>query len=828
MNRETLFADILIPLPVPGYFTYRIPLHLADQVAVGKRAAVQFGIRKIVTGLIRRIHDQIPSGNNVKYLLNVLDDEPIIQPIQFSFWEWIAHYYMCRPGEVMNAALPSALKLSSETSLVANPDFDKNTDLLTDKEFLIYEALQIQERITLSEAAKIVDIAKIHPLFRTLIEKRVVLPEEELRDPYRPKRVEYLFFAEAYLTHKKMEEAMNALEKRAPKQLELLLALIQLTGYFSKAPTPVPKTTLFEKVGKSAPQSLKTLEKKGIITIRQQIVSRLPRERASARVEEIILSEAQQTAFDQVGHHLAQGIPVLLHGVTGSGKTEIYIKHIHRILQKGRQVLFLLPEVALTTQIILRLQKYFGEKIGVYHSRYNLHERAEIWRRVQSQEEGNRYEIILGTRSALFLPFPRLGLIIVDEAHDYSYKQTTPAPRYNARDAAIWLAHKQGAEVLLGSATPSLESFFNCRSGKYALVELKERYGGAQLPEILIADLRKAHRTKEMNGLFSQFLLQHIEEALKQREQVILFQNKRGFSRRLECDLCGYAPQCIHCDVVLIHHKHFNQMRCHYCGYHIKIPSHCPECGSPSISMKGFGTEKIEETLSEIFPTHRIARMDLDTTRSKNAYQRIISDFEAQKIDILVGTQMVTKGLDFGNVSLVGVISAESLINFPDFRSFERSFQLMAQVSGRAGRKKKPGKVIIQTFDPNHPVIRYVANHDYEGMYTLQIQERHQYNYPPFYRIIQLNLQHKEPAILNEAADKLAQLLRHPFPQQVLGPEYPIVPRVRNRYIKQIIIKLKRGPKFAQQHETIQSLLHNFEADRRYKSVQVNIDVDPY
>jgi len=827
MERKTLFADILLPLPVQGYFTYRVPHELNEIVEEGKRVVVQFGARKIFTGLVRRVHEDIPKSSSVKYILNVLDDDPVVFPVQFEFWEWIAEYYMCKPGEVMNAALPSALKLSSETSLVANPDFDGNTEILNDKEFLIYEALQIQRKITLTEASKIVDMVKIHPLFRTLIEKKVIIPEEELHDPYRPKITEYIYFTEEYLDHGRMEEAMNSLEKRAFKQLELLMGIIQMTGYFSKNPSPVHKTMVLKKI-ENAASPLKALEKKGIITLEKRVESRLPREKASLKPEDIVYSEAQQTAYEQLESCFERFRTVLLHGITGSGKTEIYIKQIAKTLEEGKQVLFLLPEIALTTQIILRLQKYFGDKVGVYHSRYNLHERAEIWHRVNSETAENRYDIILGARSSLFLPFRELGLIVVDEEHDYSYKQMSPAPRYNARDAAIWLAHKHKAKVLLGSATPCLETFYNCRSGKYGLVELKKRYGGLQLPEVMVADLKKAHRIKEMNGHFSDFLLKHIDEALKNHEQIILFQNKRGFSRRLECETCGWSPQCVSCDVTLIYHKHYNQMRCHYCGYHTKVPTHCPECGSAKITMKGFGTEKIEEDLATLFPEHRIERMDLDTTRSKHAYQRIIKDFEDQKIDILVGTQMVTKGLDFDNVSLVGIISADSMINFPDFRSFERSYQLMAQVSGRAGRKKKRGKVIIQTFNPYHSAIRYVIDNDYMEMYTSQILERRNFKYPPFYRIIHLSLRHKDPVFLNRAADVLASELRADFGNRILGPEYPMVSRVRNLYIKQIIVKVERGPEFARLRRTLQIHIDAFEGDQEFKSVRVSVDVDPY
>lgn len=826
MERKTFFAEVVLPLPVQGYFTYRIPHTFVDEMAVGIRVVVQFGKKKIYTALVKSIHENIPQDYTPKYILAILDSSPIIHPLQFQFWEWMASYYMCTIGEVMNAALPSALKLGSETSLVLNPDYIGDPESLTEREFLIYEAVQIQQKVTLSDVSKIVDLVKTYPLVRTLIEKGVVLQEEELNDPFRPKITEFIQFSKACFDDKNLEEAINKLEKRAHKQLEIVLSLIQLSKRFSNNPVSVKKKDLLTKSGATSPQ-LKSLEEKGIIVIEKRVISRLPEYNSSSQVVDIIFSEAQQTAYTQLKESLRGKTVSLLHGVTGSGKTELYIKAISEAIEQGKQVLYLLPEIALTAQIITRLRKYFGNKVGIYHSRYNMHERAEVWHRV-NKKESNSYQIILGARSSLFLPFYNLGLIIIDEEHDYSFKQFNPAPRYNARDAAIWLAYKHGAKVILGSATPCIESYYNARSGKYGFVELKERFGGLKLPEVLVADLKTAYKRKEMHTHFSDFLLKHIDEALKNKEQIILFQNRRGFSLRLECEACGWIPQCISCDVSLTYHKHFNQLRCHYCGYNKKVPTHCPECGSAKVTMKGFGTEKIEEDLSILYPNHRIERMDLDTTRSKNSYQRIIHDFENHNIDILVGTQMVTKGLDFDNVSLVGVLSADSMINFPDFRSFERSYQLMAQVSGRAGRKKKQGQVVIQTFNPFHDAIRYVMDNNYKGMYQSQILERKNFHYPPFYRLINISLRHRDPVILNKAADVLAVELRQHFGNSILGPEYPLVSRVKNLFIKQIMVKMKRGQQFSQMRVTLQNSLYAFEGLQEYKSVRISIDVDPY
>lgn len=830
MERITLFADVLLPLPVPGTFTYRIPMELNDEVLAGKRVVVQFGKSKLYTGLIKAVHQNVPQNYTPKYILSVLDPIPLINPLQFKFWDWIADYYICHPGEVMNAALPSALKLASETRIVQNPDFDGDISQLNEKEYLVAEAIDIQKSLTISEVSRIVEFQKVIPLIKTLIEKKVVLLEEEIKDRYKPKVETFVRLTEEYRNEAKLRELFDDLEKRAYKQLELMMTFHRLIDQGDEL--AMVKRSELLTIANAAPQQITALEKKGVIEVIEKVSSRLETFDQTSTVSSIELTEKQQDAFDQIKSAFETKAVTLLHGVTSSGKTEIYIRLIDEVIKSGRQVLFLLPEIALTTQIINRMRKYFGDRVGVYHSKYSMFERVEIWNKViqhgeLSGDNLKKYQIVLGARSALFLPFSNLGLVIVDEEHDTSYKQYSPAPRYLARDAAIVLAQMHGAKTLLGSATPSVESYYNAQMDKYGLAELAERYGGMELPEILIADLKMETRRKTMKSHFSSLLIQHIEEALEKKEQVILFQNRRGFSLRVECESCNWMPSCKNCDVTLIYHKHNNQLKCHYCGYSTPVPARCPECGHTGLHMKGFGTEKVEDDLGIIFPQATIMRMDLDTTRSKTSYQKIISDFEERRIDVLVGTQMVTKGLDFDNVSIVGVLNADNLISYPDFRSFERSYQLMAQVSGRAGRKFKRGKVIIQTYRPNHQVIQYVIANRFDLMFRSQIMERRNFKYPPFYRLIELQLQHKEEGTVSAAATELAAMLKAKLGSRVIGPEFPIVSRIKGLYLKNILIKLERTTETNQLKQELKEILNLFEAGSKFKSARVVVDVDP-
>lgn len=830
MERITLFVDILLPLPLPGFYTYRVPYEMNDLVAVGKRVVVQFGKKKIYTAIIRKIHQIPPDYQSIKYILAILDTEAVVNEKQLKFWDWISQYYICNTGDVMNAALPPAFKLASETSIVINPLFDGDFSTLTENELLVAEALITKVSLTVTEVSEITGLQKIIPLLKTLVEKAVILTEEEITETYKPKMLTYVKLTELYLSEEKIKQLFDQLEKKAFKQLQLLQFFLQATNYFSDFKNEIKKKDLLKNPDFTEAQ-LASMLKKGVFEVFEKPESRLEFTEAVNTVDDIVLSDIQQNALESVQNAFKDNKTVLLHGVTSSGKTEIYIKLIEETINKGKQVLFLLPEIGLTTQIINRLQRFFGKKVGVYHSKYNENQRVEIWNKViyiSNDDESESYKIILGARSAMFLPFENLGLIIIDEEHDSSFKQYDPSPRYNARDAAIYLSTLHKANVILGSATPAIESYFNALGGKYHLVELAERYGGVQMPEILLADLKMETKQKTMHSHFSSLLLKNIENALAKKQQVILFQNRRGYSLRLECDSCHYVPECKNCDVSLIYHKFQNQLRCHYCGYSIRIPEKCPDCSSTALLMKGFGTEKVEDELQIIFPDAKIQRMDLDSTRTKNAYRRIISEFEERKIDILIGTQMVTKGLDFDNVAIVGILNADTMLTFPDFRAYERSFQLMAQVSGRAGRKGERGKVIIQTYKPQHAVISYVIYNDYQNLFNSQLIERKKFKYPPFYRLIKFTLKHKEPEILNSAAAELSKSLRFVFDKRVLGPEYPLVSRVKNLYLKDILLKLERETNLQKAKEQIQYATDKLKKNEKYSQLRIVIDVDPY
>ncbi|HNW97366.1 MAG TPA: primosomal protein N' [Bacteroidales bacterium] len=830
MERVTNFADVILPLSLPGYYTYRVPYEMNDVVQPGMRVVVQFGKKKIYTAIVRKVHSETPKVNDIKYILSILENDALVTEKQMQFWEWISSYYMCTPGEVMKAALPSALKLESETKIILNPSFDGDISLLTEKELLIAEALSKQKALTITDVTKIADQKKIIPLIKTLIEKNVIIPEEELVSRYKPKTETFVKISESYLDDIKLKDVFDKLEKKAPKQLEILMYLYSKRLKANDKPLRIIRSEMLKTLNTSSAQ-LNALIKKGICEQYTHEISRLE-EADESNGSTVILNEVQENAYNEVIEGFTKKDIVLLHGITSSGKTEIYIKLIEEAVNKGKQVLYLLPEIALTTQIINRLRKAFGKKVGVYHSKFNESERVEIWNKVllnSSNITNNEetYQIVLGARSSSLLPYSNLGLVIVDEEHDTSYKQYEPAPRYNARDSAIYLAKMHGAKTILGSATPSVESYFNAIHNKYQLVEINKRFGDVMLPEIFVADVKEESRRRRMKSHFTPFLLEHIEEALKNKEQVILFQNRRGFSIRLECDICHWMPECKNCDVTLTYHKKSDQLVCHYCGYTENVPDHCPACNNNKVLMKGFGTEKIEEELPIFFPGAKVVRMDLDTTRSKYSHQQIINDFEDRKIDILVGTQMVTKGLDFENVSVVGIMNADNMISFPDFRSFERSYQMMAQVSGRAGRKNKRGKVIIQTYNPYHSVIRYVVENNYTAMYESQITERATFKYPPVCKLIQLTLKHKDAEKLNKSASAFAKNLRKVFGSRILGPEYPSVSKIRNEYLKNILIKIEKDYSISQAKSALRAQIENFKNDNDFKGVKIVIDVDP-
>ena len=831
MERITLFADVLLPLPVGATFTYRVPFEMNPQMKEGIRVVVQFGARKIYTALVTRIHEEVPKDRIPKYILSVLDELPILSPVQFRFWNWLAEYYLCHRGEVMNAALPSALKLASESKIALNPVLPDDLSGLNEKELLLVEALHNRKTIAISEVAQILDQQKTIPVIKTLIEKGIILPEEELNDPYKPKHETFVLLMPEYADDEEaIKRLFDQLEKRAKKQLEILMTFIRISQYGFGTMKEVKRSDLL-KQSKGTAAQLEILISKEIFETYEKLVSRFDLSGQASSTETIELTDGQKKAFAGINESFKTKEVVLLHGVTSSGKTEIYIKLIREVIDQGKQVLFMLPEIALTTQIISRLRKYFGDRVGVYHSRFNEHERVEIWNGVLEhslqQSVNRRYDIILGARSAVFLPFSNLGLVVVDEEHDSSFKQMDPAPRYNGRDAAIVLAQLHGAKTLLGSATPSVESYFNAVQGKYGLVELSERYANMEMPLIQVVNVKESLRQGLMKSHFSSELLVQLESVLANGEQAILFQNRRGFSLRLECDVCHWMPSCKNCDVSLVYHKKINQLRCHYCGYVAPIPVRCPECHGVNIKMRGFGTEKVEEELGLIFPKARIVRMDLDTTRSRHSLQQIIGDFESKKIDILVGTQMVTKGLDFDHVSLVCVLNADNMLSYPDFRAVERSFQLMAQVGGRSGRKNKQGRVIIQTYNPDHLVIRYVVKHDYKAMFMQQLAERQKFKYPPYTRLVMLKLKHKDADLLNKAADNLASSLRKVFGKRILGPEFPVVSRIMNYYIKQILFKIERNSTTGSMKTRMVEEIEKFQQNPGFRSVKVIMDVDP-
>lgn len=831
MERTTYFVDVLLPLPLAALFTYRVPQDLDGQVAFGMRVIVPFGRSKLYSGLVVRLHTEAPKQLATKYILDVMDERAVISEKQLKLWQWMADYYMCALGDVMAAALPSALKLASETKIKLHPDFSGDVTILNERELCIAEALAHREEMTVDEVAKIVNVQKIIPVIKSLVEKHVVITDEEIRNPYKPKRETVIRLADEYAAEQPFMALLDQLgaSARTAPQADVLLSFMmqarQDKGYDFKA--AIPKSQFMEAKGVT-PSKLQTLLKKNILLSEEKVTSRLVDISSCAEAENILLSEAQNRAFEQIHEQFEEHSVVLLHGVTGSGKTEIYIKLIDEVLKQGKQVLYLLPEIALTSQIVNRLRKYFGERVGVYHSRFNEYERVEIWNRVLNQdaEVTQKYQLILGARSALLLPYQNLGMIIVDEEHDASYKQQDPAPRYQARDCAIVLAGMHKAQTLLGTATPSLESYYNVEQKKYGLVQLMERFAQSKLPDIWVVNMAAAQRQREAKGMFSNFLIERIGEALDKKEQVILFQNRRGYAVRMICHTCETMPTCKYCDVTLTYHKKTNLLKCHYCGYAIPVPSECPQCHSTDITMKGFGTEKVEDALAELFPQATVARMDLDTTRSKNAYQQIITDFEQHKTDILVGTQMVTKGLDFDRVSVVGILNADALISFPDFRAFERAYQLLAQVSGRAGRKEVPGKVVIQTFQPQHAALQYVETNDFMAMYSSQIAERKEFHYPPVARLIKITLKHVDEQLVSDAAAALAVMLRPAFTGLVLGPESPLVSRVQNYFLKDFWIKLPKDSALAAQKRKLQQILAEFQQQKAYKSVRVVVNVD--
>ena len=825
-TEPTRYAHVIVPLPIREAYTYAIPEPLLAQVVPGKRVEVQFGAKRVYAGMVKTVFEPTIALNptNVKPIISVLDTEPILSPIQLKFWEWMATYYLCTEGEVMQAALPSAYKLSSESKLVLNPLFGQDFSLLDDREYMIAEALTMQPHITIPDVQLIVGIKTVMPIIKSMLEKGIILVNEELVERYQPREEIFIALNGNYLNDENLlAELFNQLS-RAPKQEQLLLAWLQLHAE-SELPN-IMRSILLKRANAEA-NALDALIKKGVFTKERRLVSRLDDYvNPDKTMSDFILSPAQNEALRQINDWFASGKrTVLLHGVTASGKTQIYIRMIEEVIETGKQALFLLPEIALTVQMITRLRKVFGNQIGISHSKFNDAERIEIWQSVLN----GKYKVIVGPRSAMFLPYQNLGLVIIDEEHDPSYKQHDPAPRYIARDAAIYLANLMGAQVVLGSATPAIETYYNATQGKkFGLVTLNERFGGVEMPAIETISLRALIKEKKLVSIFTPQLIDNIKNAIKQNEQVILFQNRRGYAPFILCTACEWIPRCHQCDVSLTYHKHNNSLRCHYCGYFMPLPSHCPECKTTQLTVQGFGTEKVEEYLKIFIPDISTSRLDLDTARTKHGFDRVITDFQAQKTQVLVGTQMITKGLDFERVNLVGVLNADHLLDFPDFRAAERAFQLLSQVSGRAGRRQQRGTVLIQAFNTKHRVLHFVIDHDYTGFYKAEIEERRTHRYPPFARIVVLNLKHPDRTKVNTFAEQLAKRLKQwPADLLVLGPTVPIISKVRNYYLRHILIKILNPASLNEAKMRIAEAITHLKTAQGIGKLVVYADVDP-
>ena len=837
-----LLVDVVLPLPLAETYTYRLPERLQDRVAVGSRLIVPFGSKKIYSAIVVKVYSSpVAPHALLKDAVDVLDEFPVLLPDQLWLWQWISDYYLCTLGEVYKAALPSGMKLESESIVEFNPDYDDATPLSPAEQY----AFDLMERL---RTQKILDLQKsiqdnfrpasgtkdprVNPLrvIKSLFDKGALMMHEQLQRNYRPKTVNCVRLTEAFFSEGRLNQLYEEL-RRAPKQADLLTRYLDLSKA-SAALTlqnrsllvELEKSTLMEGQSEAA---FKGLKERGVLEVYEKAVSRLGSEESSTLHPSpftLHLSSAQQQAYDEIQTAFQTHDICLLHGVTSSGKTEIYIRLIQEQLEKGNQVLYMLPEIVLTAQLVERLRRVFGSRLGVYHSKYPDAERVEVW---QKQLSAEPYDIIVGVRSSVFLPFQRLGLVIVDEEHETSFKQQEPAPRYHARNVALVLAKKTGAKTLLGTATPSLESYYNAQMGRYGLVTLSERYGQVLLPQIQVVDIRQQRHRKEMKGAFSLPLLQAMQQALERREQIILFQNRRGYAPQIECQTCGWNPRCTRCDVTLTLHKSGRQLVCHYCGATYPLPQHCPNCESKDIRSVGYGTERIEDEIQHIFPQARVARMDLDTTRSRAAYERLLSDFQHGRTDILVGTQMVTKGLDFERVSLVGILNADTMLNMPDFRSYERAFQMLSQVAGRAGRRQRQGLVLLQTKSPELSVVHQVVNNDFSSLYRDQLEERQTFHYPPFTRLVNIVVKHRDSAVADRLARDLAALLRQVFGERILGPDTPAVSRIQLFYIRHLVLKVEATANMAEARRRLRQIQTHLLSQPQYKSAQVYYDVDP-
>jgi len=814
------FIDVIIPIPLKKLFTYSITVSEAQFLKPGMRVAVPFGKSKIYTGIVFKVHDNAPTVYQAKDIQQILDEHPIVNENQLKLWEWIANYYMCTLGDVMRAALPNAFILESETIVIKNSVKAIDESILKDDEFLVYEALHHQSSLKIHDISNILDKKNVLPVINRLIEKEAISVEEEVLEKYKPKLVRYVKLHTSFSSETKLQTLLEDLS-RAPKQRQVVMTLFMLS---SKSKKPIKVSDLV-KESKASSAIIKSLIDKGIL---EQYYIQTDRVQYSGKENESTktLNEHQTIALKEIRAIFKTNNVTLLHGVTSSGKTEVYVKLIEEVLASGKQVLYLLPEIALTTQLVTRLQNYFGEQVAIFHSKYSSYERVEVWNHVL--QNSKKAQIVLGARSSIFLPFINLGLIIVDEEHEQSFKQFDPAPRYHARDTAVVLSNLHQAKVLLGSATPSLESYFNAKQNKYGFVELKHRYNAVLMPDIELIDLKDKYKKKRMQGHFSDRLIEEMTETLKEGYQIILFQNRRGYSPIIECKTCGNSPQCPNCDVSLTYHRYRNQLRCHYCGYVMAMQQDCMACGSQDLDSKGFGTEQIEQEAKTLFPDYKVGRMDLDTTKGKYGYQKIITALEQGEIDILVGTQMLTKGLDFRNIKLVGIMNADSMLNFPDFRAHEHSFQLMQQVAGRAGRTKERGKVLIQTYNPYHNILQQVSTNNYIDMFNEQMNDRYNFKYPPIYKQIKITLKHKDYNKVEVASIWYAKSLRNLFSNYVLGPESPPIARIRNQFHKNILVKIPKKQSLSKTKEAIIKINNSFLSVKDFRSVKVILNVDNF
>lgn len=824
-SRQTLFAEILLPVPIPKLFTYRVPNSLNESVKTGQRAIVQFGDRKILTGLIINIKEEPPKDHEAKYLLEILDEFPVISDVQLKLFQWMADYYMCTLGEVMNAALPSGLKLSSESFVQLHPGFSLEESELhfSEKEVMIIKRLE-NESLSYSDLSKFLGVKSIYTILKSLSGKNAIVIFEEVKEKFKPKTERRIRLHPDFLTEESLQQLFEEIAKK-PKQEEVVLKFLQEVPALhntSKNKTGISRKDLLE--GDVSESSLNTLIKKNIFEEFEQIIPRFGTTQ-DAEPAKILLSEEQERAQADIFRSFDKQNITLLHGITGSGKTEIYINLIKKALESDSQVLYLLPEIALTTQIVQRLKKVFGNEMGVYHSKFSDNERVEVWNGVLN----GTLKFVVGVRSSIFLPFDNLGLIIIDEEHDSSYKQHEPAPRYHARDAALVIGQLHHAKVLLGSATPSVETFFHASNDKYGFVQLTKRYGESKLPEIILADMGRERRQKTIKGEFSGALLKNIDETLSKKEQVIIFQNRRGYSPMVQCEDCGWVPKCVNCAVSLTYHQFRHALVCHYCGYKESLATQCPNCTSKRLSTVGYGTEKLEEELKLYFPETHVDRMDLDTTRSKTGYENIIEQFESGETSILVGTQMVTKGLDFDRVSLVGVFNADRMMHFPDFRSYERAYQLITQVSGRAGRREKQGKVVIQTSNPEHPILSFILANEYKEFYQRELEDRQHHGYPPFTRLIEITVKHIDKKICRDASSALADLFQAKLQDvKLLGPGEPMISKIRNQFLMTILLKVVRGKAdLSVTKKLIQQSIDEILKEKNFRSARIIPDVDP-